>query len=95
MFAHVNIYSLSKLICNSCNETVDVNAVFIREAYIQATLTSTVVSMGNFKHSGKLLRIMQCKSTVGRNEIIYSCEYSVTIGGITNNRLRSYNSKNN
>ncbi len=43
-------YSLSKLICNACNET-DVNAVFIKEAKHTSN-----THLGNSKHSGKLPR---------------------------------------
>ncbi len=58
MYVHARWYkNLSKSICNSCNETVEVNAAFIK-LDIQATLTSPVVSMGNSMHSGKPLRIM-------------------------------------
>ncbi len=84
-------------LCSSCksictvsasryaNKTVNVNAVFIREANMLVTLTSPVVSVGNSKHSGKLLRnsVMQNYRSHQRSLI----EYCMTKGGVTNKHL--------
>ncbi len=51
------IKSLSKS-SNSCNETVDVNAFFMRVCSLPVTLTSPVVSMGNSKDSGTAEKIV-------------------------------------